>query len=73
MAIRLRKIEGRWIAVCAACTVVKDGDVYIDDGQHEATARLVEAEESNNPAREWWDRTYGDNGQVAPAGHLKSA
>jgi hypothetical protein len=92
MAIRLRKIEGRWVAICAACTVVKDDDVYIDDGQHEAladkfarhfnemyeydlpfdeaAARLVEVEESNNPAREWWDRTYGDGGRVVPAGHV---
>lgn len=36
----------------------------------EDAARLVEAEESNNPAREWWDKTYGDNGNKKPAGHI---
>lgn len=87
MAIRLRVVEGKLIAVCAACTVEKDGDFYLDDPQHYALMQkfdrdlrdggcndeqilaLVEAEESNNPAREWWDKTYGDNGNRNPAGH----
>lgn len=81
MAIRLRIVNGRLIAICAARSIPKEGDVYIDDGQHgalgqkfardyaesygyefginEEEARLVEQEESNNPNREWWDRTYG--------------
>jgi hypothetical protein len=38
MAIRLRIVDEKWIAVCAACTVEKEGDVYLDDGQHGALA-----------------------------------
>ena len=82
MAIRLRWINNRWIAICAARSVPKEGDLYIDDGQHHALGSkfardghemygikmpywnedvdLVEQEESNNPNRDWWDRTYGD-------------
>jgi hypothetical protein len=87
VAIRLRVVQGKLIAVCAACTVQKQGDVYLDDAQHYALMQkfdrdlcdgacndeqilaLVEAEESNNPAREWWDKTYGNDGRRTPAGH----
>jgi len=74
MAIRLRKVNGHIIALSAAKSVAKIGDVYIDDAQHEALAnkfardtgttgcwddsKLVEVEESNNPNRTWWDKTY---------------
>jgi hypothetical protein len=66
------------VAICAARSVEKPGDLYLDDGQHMALARkfwmdypivgieteadvreATEREESNNPARDWWDRTYG--------------
>lgn len=33
--------------------------------------QLVEAEESNNPARTWWDETYGGQEKRLPAGHGK--
>lgn len=91
MAVRLRTINGKRIVVCAACTVAKEGDIYLGDEWHgpladkfardfnemyahdlpydEEGARLVEAEESNNPAREWWDKTYGDDGSRKPSGH----
>lgn len=81
MAIRLRRVEGVLVALCAARSVEKPGDVYLDDGAHQALAdkfmedfgsegyntrslypneaALRAQEESNNPAREWWDRTYG--------------
>jgi len=41
MAMRLRRVRdlnGEWvlIAVCAALTEPKEGDVYLDDGQHHA-------------------------------------
>lgn len=36
MAIRLRKIQKRWVALCAAKTVANEGDVYLDDGMHHA-------------------------------------
>lgn len=39
MAIRLRQVEGQLIAVCAARSVAKPGDVYLDDAQHMALAR----------------------------------
>lgn len=36
MAIRLRKINNKWVALCAAEFKAKEGDVYLDDGQHDA-------------------------------------
>ena len=43
MAIRLRQIKSTttkcgwmWIALCAAEYEAQDGDVYLDDAQHEA-------------------------------------
>lgn len=92
MAIRLRHIEGTGlIALCAARSIAKAGDIYLDDSAHHALSvkftddfasmgflnfdpaerdddpehpdayirRAVEAEESNNPNRDWWDKEYG--------------
>lgn len=36
MAIRIRKINGHTIALCAACTEPKEGDLYLDDSVHHA-------------------------------------
>ena len=36
MAMRLRKFDGAWLAVCAAQSPGPPGDVYIDDGQDHA-------------------------------------
>lgn len=36
MAIRVRKISGHTIAICAAISEPKQGDIYLDDGAHEA-------------------------------------
>lgn len=80
MAIRLRIVDGTLIALCAARSVAKPDDVYLDDGQHHALAEkfaedfgsegyntrafyadaaaLRAREESNNPARDWWDSVY---------------
>jgi len=80
MAIRIRRVDRHLIAICAARSIEKPGDVYLDDGQHQALAdkfaedfesegyntkslyreeaALRSAEESNNPAREWWDKRY---------------
>lgn len=33
--MRLRRIMGRWIAICAAQSIAKTGDVYLDDGAHQ--------------------------------------
>ena len=38
MAIRLRVVDGVLIATCAARSVEKPGDVYLDDAAHEALA-----------------------------------
>ncbi len=86
MSIRLRRVPGiGLVALCAARSVPKEGDVYLDDEQHQALnvkfhedhrsegrctpewdrviypdmVAAMEAEESNNPNRDWWDRTYG--------------
>lgn len=80
MSIRIRTVNGHMVALCAARSVLKDGDFYLDDAQHHALAEkfrrdytlegrftgsfdreeadLADGEESNNPNREWWDRTY---------------
>lgn len=36
MSIRIREVDGYLIAICAARSVGKPGDVYIDDAQHYA-------------------------------------
>lgn len=81
MAIRLRKVDGVLIAICAARSVEKPGDIYLDDEAHHALGNkfsrdyyemyayplpyrnedidLVKREESNNPARDEWERCYG--------------
>ena len=69
------------MALCAARSIEKDGDIYLDDTAHHALAdkfmedfqsegydtkpfddeavELRAREESNNPARTWWDSVYG--------------
>lgn len=34
MAIRIRMIDGHWVALCAAETEPKLGDIYLDDTIH---------------------------------------
>lgn len=36
MAIRIREINGYTVALCAAKTEAKEGDVYLHDGIHHA-------------------------------------
>ena len=36
MAIRLRKIDGKWKALCAAKYKLHLDDIYLDDAQHHA-------------------------------------
>lgn len=38
MAIRIRKIDGHLVALCAAKSKAKKGDIYLDDALHEALA-----------------------------------
>lgn len=44
MSIRIRKVGDELIALCAARSVPKDGDVYLDDAQHHALARKFESD-----------------------------
>ena len=42
MAIRIRKIRGRLVALCAARTRPETEDIYLDDGVHHAlTTKFV--------------------------------
>lgn len=94
MSIRIRVVDGVTVALCAARSMAKDGDVYLDDAQHQALTAKFDAdfaemglmtatdfndgsaairarEESNNPARAWWDSVYGhlvadDDGMACP-------
>jgi hypothetical protein len=34
MAIRIRMIDGEQIAICAAISEPREGDIYLDDGIH---------------------------------------
>lgn len=36
MAIRIREIDGHLVALCAAKTKAKAGDIYLGDGAHHA-------------------------------------
>lgn len=36
MAIRIRKVNGELVALCAAKTMVRPGDIYLDDNAHHA-------------------------------------
>lgn len=36
MAIRIREIKGHIVALCAAKTKARKGDIYLDDGAHHA-------------------------------------
>ena len=36
MAIRIRKIDGRLVALCARVTIPVEGDIYLHDGIHHA-------------------------------------
>ena len=38
MAIRLRKVDDTWIALCAVESDPKEGDIYLDDAIHHALA-----------------------------------
>jgi len=54
MAIRIRKVDGITIALCANETNKKEGDMYLDDAVHEALATKF----SND-----WDMGY-DNKKI---------
>lgn len=61
MAIRLRRVDGRLIALCAARSVAQDGDVYLDDEAHEALSNKFALD--NN---EFIRLAFGDTGVTLP-------
>jgi hypothetical protein len=44
MSIRIRLVRGQWVALCAARSMPKDGDIYLDDGAHHALAEKFRAD-----------------------------
>ncbi len=69
MAIRVRKVEGVCIALCAAETDPLPGDLYLDDSVHYALAAKF--------ARDWRGRTiaweYEDHDRLAGTQKLRDA
>jgi hypothetical protein len=59
MAIRLRRVNGILVALCAAKSVAKEGDIYLDDEQHMAIAEKF-----------WED--YGEDFMVPIETHIAS-
>lgn len=52
VAIRIRSIDGEFVALCAARSIAKEGDVYLDDAAHAALNlkfRADFAEEEGRP------------------------
>ena len=81
MSIRIRVVDGVTVALCAARSMPKEGDLYLDDAAHHALSvkfdqdfasegigvgihddapevPLMDREESNNPNRDEWERTF---------------
>jgi hypothetical protein len=52
MAIRLRRVEGQWVALCAVESDPKEGDVYIDDAQDSAL-RVKFMQDYDVPGRDY--------------------
>lgn len=44
MSIRIRTVQGIRVALCAARSVEKPGDVYLDDADHHALAEKFSAD-----------------------------
>ena len=44
MAIRIRKRDGDYVALCAAESKPKRGDIYLNDGMHEALSKKFESD-----------------------------
>lgn len=64
MAIRLRQIRGTWVALCAAATSAKPGDVYLDDAQDHALRKKL---------REDWDAEFAGEGDTIGADQVRRA
>lgn len=53
MAIRIRTINGIQVALCAAETDAKEGDLYLDDSQHYALAAKFAKDWQNHKSIDW--------------------
>ncbi len=53
MAIRIRVVDGVMVALCAARSVAKEGDIYLDDAVHQALA--------DKETRHWYEREKVDS------------
>ena len=69
MAIRIRKVEGVLVALCAAETDPKPSDLYLEDSTHYALAAKF--------ARDWQgqlvDWKYEDHNRLAETQKLRDA
>lgn len=57
MAIRLRTINGRWVALCATETDPAEGDVYLDDNQDRAIRAKLALDHQQDM---WAESTWPD-------------
>ena len=57
MAIRLRRVDGTLIALCAARSVEKEGDIYLDDEAHRALSIKYDLDFSGERGIEPWMAT----------------
>ena len=48
MAIRLRQVDGKLVALCAAEYLAKEGDKYLDDNEHYVLAEKFMADWKGN-------------------------
>lgn len=57
MAMRVREIKGKLVALCAAKTEAREGDLYLDDSVDHAIRRKLQADFIREglvpPIREW--------------------
>lgn len=58
MAIRLRRVEGVLVALCAAKSVAKPGDIYLDDEIHHALNTKFSIDHTDEG---WGDIPYADS------------
>ena len=60
MAMRLRKVDGHWEALCAAQSKHKPGDIYLDDNQDHAIRVKLE--------KDWKSEGFMFNGAAKAGG-----
>ena len=58
MAIRIRVVDGVMVALCAARSVPKEGDVYLDDAMHYALSTKFALDFNSNRLWEGGELPY---------------